>query len=58
VKKNPNAKLQLYDLESDPGEKNNLAEKHPEVVKQIMDIIAKERTKPIEPKFRFGTYAR
>ena len=58
VKKNPNAKLQLYDLESDPGEKNNLAEKHPEVVKQIMDIIAKERTKPIEPKFRFGTYER
>ena len=37
--KNP----QLYNLKQDIGEKNNLAEKHPEKVEELKSIIEKER---------------
>jgi arylsulfatase A len=39
-------KLALYDLSTDIGEKNNLAEKHPEVVKQLSDFMVKAWTPP------------
>ncbi|MFH5885464.1 sulfatase [Halalkalibaculum sp. DA3122] len=32
---------QLYNLEEDPSEKYNLAEKHPEVISEIMDLVEK-----------------
>ncbi|MGQ9621113.1 MAG: sulfatase-like hydrolase/transferase [Bacteroidales bacterium] len=32
---------QLYDLKNDIGEKNNLAEKHPEIVKELTDLLAR-----------------
>ncbi len=35
----PNA--QLYDLKNDMGEKNNLAEKYPEKVKALSDLLKK-----------------
>ena len=34
--------IQLYDLAKDPGEKNNLQDKHPEKVKELIDLLAKE----------------
>ena len=34
--------VQLYDLENDPQEKNNLYEKNPELVKQLVTQLAKE----------------
>lgn len=34
--------LELYDLDKDPAEKNNLAAQHPGVVKQLEDIIQRE----------------
>jgi len=34
--------LELYDLKSDPAEKTNVASQHPEVVKQIETIMARE----------------
>ncbi|MDR8390385.1 sulfatase [Aliifodinibius sp. S!AR15-10] len=32
---------QLYNLEEDPSEKYNLAQKHPEVISEIMDLVKK-----------------
>lgn len=37
--KDPNAPLQLYDLSKDIGEKNNIAERHPEKVEQLEDLL-------------------
>lgn len=37
------ALAQLYDLSKDIGEKDNLATKHPNKVKELADILAKER---------------
>ena len=39
-----NRELELYDLESDPSEANDVAEKNVEVVRQIEDILVKGRT--------------
>ena len=36
---NPDEKIQLFDLENDPLEKHNLADKHPELVSQIIKEI-------------------
>ncbi|OXU15738.1 sulfatase [Sedimentisphaera salicampi] len=37
-------KVELYDLEADEGEQNNLAAKHPEKVKELLDMLAKWRS--------------
>lgn len=34
-----NGEIQLYDLSNDPGESINVAQKHPEVVKHIADLM-------------------
>ena len=31
--------IELYDLDNDVAESNNLAEKHPEIVKQLLDLM-------------------
>ncbi|QNL51991.1 arylsulfatase [Olivibacter sp. SDN3] len=38
-------KAQLYKLSEDLGEKHNIAEEHPEIVKELTDILAEERAK-------------
>ena len=38
------AKLQLYDVKADPGEKQDVAEKHPEVVEKIEKLLKTART--------------
>jgi len=40
--------LELYDLENDLSEKENLAEKHPEVVAKIEDYLKRARTEAAE----------
>jgi arylsulfatase A-like enzyme len=35
---------ELYDLSKDPGEENNLADKHPDVVKELLKVMAQSRT--------------
>jgi len=37
-----NASFELYDLNTDPSEKNNIAAQHPELVKKLTDIMDKE----------------
>jgi len=36
--------VQLYNLKTDLGEKNNIAENHPEIVKKASDIMQTART--------------
>jgi arylsulfatase A-like enzyme len=50
----PRSPGQLYDLKTDPGETKNLYEKHPEVVKELKELLeeAKKtgRTRPVTGK--------
>jgi len=39
VIKNPSGPLELYNLLSDPGEKNNLAVEHPDIVKELSRLM-------------------
>lgn len=41
--KNPNAKVELYDLKNDIAENNDLAGQHPEIVQRIEQIMKNER---------------
>ena len=45
--------LQLYDLASDPGEKHNVADQHPDVVTRVEEIMRQEhepsRSFPVKP---------
>jgi len=44
VSQNPDAAMEIYDLARDPGEKNNIAEKRPEVVDGMKKLFARART--------------
>jgi len=39
LKKNPNAPLELFNLNNDRGEDNNIADQHPDVVKELTAIL-------------------
>lgn len=56
VRKNPDAPLELYDLETDIGESNNVAEKYSAVAKKIERIMLEGRSRPAIERFRFGRY--
>ena len=44
VKENREGPIELYNLADDIGETKNVAEKHPEIVKKIANIIRQART--------------
>ncbi len=56
LRNNPGAAMELYDLSKDAGETIDLAAKQPEIVREIEEIIARERVMPEVPAFRFGKY--
>ena len=56
LKKNPDAKTQLFNLADDPSESRDVAKDHPKLVKELEAIILKERVRPEIEKFQFGTY--
>ena len=53
---NPDAPLELYDLETDIGEKQDIAEARPDVAAKINRIMLEARQQPAVAKFRFGRY--
>jgi arylsulfatase A-like enzyme len=56
LRKRPDAKLELYDLEKDIGENKNVAGQFPEIAKKIERVMVEARTEPEHKKFRFGKY--
>ncbi|NDV61953.1 sulfatase-like hydrolase/transferase [Puniceicoccales bacterium CK1056] len=44
VSRDPSAKIELYDLASDPAEANDIASDHPEIVQQMASLFAEART--------------
>ena len=50
---NPTAQIELYNLETDISEQNNVADEHPEIVSKISEIMAKEHTKSDEFSFEY-----
>jgi len=42
--KQPDLSIELYDLATDPGEKHNAADQHPEIVERIATIMKRART--------------
>ncbi len=46
--------IELYNLKTDPGEENNVAKDHPDIVKQLMQLMASARTQSKVFPFKKG----
>jgi arylsulfatase A-like enzyme len=46
TRKDPNGPLELYDLETDPGEKHNLARSYPELIGRLAKYMKTAHTEP------------
>ncbi|MHC4435513.1 MAG: arylsulfatase [Planctomycetota bacterium] len=57
VRKNPDAPVELYDLENDISESRNVAKDHPAVAARIEEIMLEARAQPVNKKFEFGRYS-
>ena len=56
LRQNPDAPLELYDLQADLGETTDVAAQQPDVAEQIRQIMLDARVPPLVEDFRFGRY--
>jgi arylsulfatase A-like enzyme len=42
--RNPDAPVELYDLAHDPGEQHDLAARHPDIAREMKEIMVREHT--------------
>jgi len=56
VLKHTNRKIELYNLDADPAEEHNVAEAHPEIVKELTNLMKSARTSSEIFKFAAPTY--
>ena len=54
--KEPDAKLELYDLENDLSEENDLAGENPDKVAELLEAMIDARDEPEVERFRFWKY--
>lgn len=54
--KDPAGPIQLYNLKTDPAEKHDVADGHPEIVQKIQEIMIRQHTD--SPLWRFGPKAK
>jgi len=59
VRKEPSGAWELYNMETDRYEKNNVAAAHPDIIREMMDIAKREHVHPhimdwefIDPKIK------
>ena len=56
VNREPGKPFELYDLAVDPGEENDLADRHPEIVAELSELIKNARTESEVFKFTSTTF--
>ena len=57
MRKDPDAKTELYDLDADPKEAVDLAAQHPERAAQMRRRMVELRVRPKDAAFVFGAYS-
>ncbi|MBG88268.1 MAG: arylsulfatase [Verrucomicrobiales bacterium] len=58
LRKNPDAKLELYNLKSDHAESKDLATEKPDIARRMERIMLDARVTPVIKRFRFGAYGK
>lgn len=53
LQKNPNAKIQLYDLSKDESETTDLAAKHPDIVAKMQKMMEQSHSQAVLPQWNF-----
>ncbi|WP_430813948.1 arylsulfatase [Carboxylicivirga sp. RSCT41] len=53
VRKENNTTFELFDLDTDPQEQNNIAAQHPEIIQKVNQIIKNEHTESWNDRWKF-----
>ena len=58
LRKNSDSPIELYDLDADLAEANDVAQEHPQVAARLLALMTTARTEPVYERLRFGDYDR